>query len=269
MSLNRAYISSTQVASSTTFDNSTITLGYDATDVQAALEELRTRTIYTSRTQATTVGGTLTLVRADDTLQILTGTATGYSVILPDATTLTLGRHYKIDNISTQSVTIKDGSGATLFVLGANSIAELTLQTNATSAGSWIWWQTLIGVANGVVTYNITSNTAFTTSSTTDIIITSLTLTPIAGTYAIWYNASTFYTTTPKTHWWNIYKNGVKITDTERSQDTAHSSQNMVDTTMTIAQFDGTNTCDVRVRCDNTGSLTINSRSLLMIRLGI
>lgn len=267
MSLNKAYVASTQVASSTPFDNST-GKGFVGTDVQTVLEELRDHTIYDSRTQATSAAGTLTLTSTDVNLQYLTGTAVGYTVKMPDATTLSLAAYYQIINTSTQSIAINDGSGALLFNLSSNSIGFLTLQLNGTAAGTWIWWQTLIGVANGAVTYNITSSTAFTTSSTTDVIITGMTLTPIAGTYAVWYNAEAFYTTTPKTHWWNIYKTGVKIADTERSQDTAHSSQNMVDSTMTIAQFNGTDTCDVRVRCDTTGSLTINNRSLLMIRLG-
>ena len=127
MALNKAYVSSTQVASSTPFDNS-VGDGYLGTDVQSALQELRDYTVYDSQTTATTLNGTLTLLSpvaggqdggngaTSTSLQFLTGTATGFSVVLPSALTLSVGMHYKIDNTSTQPVTIKDGSGATLFI---------------------------------------------------------------------------------------------------------------------------------------------------------
>jgi len=271
MPLNKAFISSTQVASSTPFDDTTgkgfNTPPNSATDVQLALEALRNHTIFISRTQATTLNGILTLSVVDSTLQFLTGTAAGYSIVLPDATTLLPGWHYKIDNTTNQTVTIKDGSGAILFVLGQSSTAEFTLQTNSSAAGTWVFWQTLINIGSGVITYSIASSTNFTTTSTTYVTITDMTLTPEAGTYGVWYNGGSILSTTPKFHGWSIFKNGIVIVDSERLQDTAHSNQNMVDSTMTIANFNGTDTCDVRVLAES-GTLTITNRSLLMIRLG-
>lgn len=123
-------------------------------------------------------------------------------------------------------------------------------------------------IAGGISNYNIVSSTAFTTSSQTDVVITGLTVTPASGTYAVWYNAESFYTTTPKSHWWSVYKAGAQIADSLRFQDTAHSNQNMADSTMTIVQVNGSQAIDVRVRCDTSGSLTVNQRSLLFIRLG-
>jgi hypothetical protein len=269
MSNGRSYISSTSVASSTPFDMTTGEGFFDGqTDVQSAIEALRNHTVYVSRTQATTLNGTLTLTINDNTLQFLTGSATGYSVVLPDATTLTPGHHYKIDNITSQTVLVKNGAGTTLFTLGDNSIGEVTLQLNTTAAGSWVWWQTSATTASGVVTYNITTATPFSTSSATYVPITGFSVTPAAGTYGIWYNASSYYTTTPKSHWWAIFNNGVIIANTERLQDTAHSNQTMVDSTMTIFQVAGGQTLDVRVHCDNTGTITVGNRSLLLIRLG-
>jgi len=269
MSTNGPYISETQVAESTPFDNSDTTLGFDNPDVQTALEELRQRTIYVSRTQASTLNGTLTLVRADDTLQVITGSATGYSIVLPNATMLTLGRHYKIDNVTTQTIANKDGSGTLLFNLSPSSIAELTLQANATAAGAWIWWQNLVSVANGVITYNVVSSTAFATTSTTDVLITGFTVTPAAGTYAVWVNG----TWTPQAGPGNvetvsIYRAGTVITDSVRGISPVQSLNPALMCTQTITQVTGSQTIDVRVSSSSGQTLTVNSRSLLLIRLG-
>jgi len=260
-----------QVARSTPFDDTT-GKGFDtppasSLNVQTALEDLRNHTIYISRTQATTASGTLTLNVTDMTLQFLTGTATGYSVVLPDATTLLPGWHYKIDNTTTQPVAIKDGSGAILFTLGESSIAEFTLQSNSSVAGAWVFWQTLINTGAGVITYNSVSATTFSTTSTSDVIITGFTVTPQAGTYQCLYNAASFLTTTPKSHWWSFYKNGTQVLGSERYQDTSHSNEGMVDSLVSLVTFNGTETFDVRVRTEN-GTLSIFDRTMILIRLG-
>lgn len=125
-----------------------------------------------------------------------------------------------------------------------------------------------VAIAGGVVNYKITSSVVFTTTSTTDVVITGFTVTPVSGTYAVWFNAASFVTKTPYTHNWSIYRAGVKVTDSARSQDTAHSNQNMADSTMTTVVCTGAEAIDVRVNVQNTGSLSINQRTLLLIRLG-
>jgi len=266
MSLNKAYVTSTQVASSTPFDNTT-GKGYVGSDVQTALEELRDHTIYDSRTQATTTNGTLTLTVSDTTLQFITGSATGYSVVLPDATTLSIGQHYKIDNTSSQSLTVKDGSGAILFSLSQGSIGEMTLQLNGTAAGTWVYWQTLINVATGIITYNVVSTTAFSSSANADTLITGFTVTPQAGTYIMWVNMSGVANGSGKQITATIYKGGVAITNSIRQQALPAGSNPGTIVTQTISQFDGTQACDVRI--DPQGnSMTIGARSLLLMRTG-
>lgn len=254
------------VAKSVPFD--TTSQSYLSTNIQDALQEVRERVVWPSTSTATTASGTLTLTASSLSMQFLTGSATAYSVVLPDATTLFLGRKFEIDNQSSQPVTITDGSGAALVTLGQTSIAYVTLQTNGTTAGGWVLWQVFTNsLASGILNYQVLSSTAFDTASTTDVMITGFTVTPQAGTYAVWYNGASFLTTTPKSHWWSIYKNGTRVADSERSQDTGHSSQNMTDSTMSVVVFDGSETCDVRVRTQN-GTLTVNQRTLLLIRLG-
>jgi len=280
MSLDKAFVSSTQVASSTPFDNS-VGDGYLGTDVQSALQEVRDYTIYDSQTTATTANGTLTLLSpvaggqdggngsTSTTLQFITGTATGFSVVMPSASTLSIGAHYKIDNLSTQIITVKDGSGATLFTLDPQAVGELTLQLNGSTAGSWVWWIQLLNVADGIASYNVISSTAFSTTSTTDVVITGFTVTPIAGTYAIWVNGTWTPTAGPgNIETVSLYKAGAVITDSVRGISPVQSLDPALMCTQTITQVSGSQTIDVRVRSSNGQNLTVNSRSLLLIRLG-
>jgi hypothetical protein len=266
MASNGPYISSTQVASSTPFDNST-SKGYVGSDVQTALEELRDHTIYDSRTQATSNNGTLTLTVSDLNLQFLTGTGTNYTVQLPSATTLSLSAYYQIINTSNQVVNVNDGSGTLLFKLGQNSIGFITLQLNVTAAGTWIWWQTSYNVASGVVSYNIVSSTNFTSSANVDTLITGMTVTPQAGTYAIWYNAQNTATGSGQQLDVTLYKGASAITDSKRTNLSTSGSHIFQNSTMTIAQFDGATACQVEVN-PNGNSITVGQRSLLLIRLG-
>lgn len=271
MSLNKAYVASTQVASSTPFDDTTghgFNTPSGETDVQAALEGLRDHTIFVSNTHATSVGGTLTLTSADTTLQFITGTATGYSIVLPNATTLTIGQHYKIDNLSSNPVTVKDGSGATLFILGQSSIGDLTLQLNGTSAGSWVWWQTSTNVASGIIVYNITSNTAFSSSASVDTLITGMSVVPAAGTYSIWYNAENSGTGSGQQLDVTIYNGASPITDSVRSNLSTAGTHIFQSSTQTTSQFDGVAACSIKVNA-NGNSMTVGARSLLMIRTGV
>jgi hypothetical protein len=260
------HVVSTQVAKSTPFDNST-GHGYSSANVQDALEELRAHTVHDSETTATTASGTRTLTSTNKNFQFLTGTAAGYSVKLPDATTIPLTSVYQIANTTNQTISVKDSTGASLFTLGQNSIGYCYLQLNGTAAGTWVFWQVLASsTASGIINYQLTSTVDFVTTSTSDVQITSFTLTPQAGTYACWYNAESLLTTTPKTHWWSFYKNSTQVADSERAQDTAHSNQNMMDTTMSTITFNGTDTISVYVRTQN-GTLTIGSRTMILIRL--
>jgi hypothetical protein len=239
----------------------------------ATVEDLLTTAcrVATPTSTATTLNGTLTLTAASTSLQIITGTATGFSIVLPAATSLANGWKYEFSNTTSQLVTVKTNGGATLFTLDRISTAYITLRDNSTAAGTWIFWQVLTSsIASGIINYNTVSATAFTSTNRTDPyeLITGFQLTPQAGTYACWYNASVYYTTTPKAHFWAFHRAGTIVSDSMRQQDTAHSNQTMMDGTMTILSFDGSQTLDVRVKCDNTGALTVNARSLIAIRIG-
>jgi hypothetical protein len=260
-----------QVAQSIPFDNTG--QSFNVSNVQDALVQTRAQRIWDSETNATTLNGTLTLSAINKSLQFITGTQTGYSVVLPSALTLFNGWKFEISNTSSQSITIKNGAGVSLGVMAQTSIGYLTLQDSASTGGTWVFYQAFIGSATGILNYNVVSTTPFVTTSLTDVLIAGFTITPTAGTYAVWYNASVIFNTTPKTHWWNIYKAGVKVADSERSQDTAHATQTMIDSTMSVINVNGLETVEVKVRCQTSSptasQLTVNARTLLLIRLGV
>lgn len=268
MALNKSFVSSTQVASSTPFDETT-GHGFNnpaATDVQAALEHLRQHTIYDSRTQAT-AASTVTLTSADLNLQYFTGTTANQILQMPSASTLALAAFYQIINQSTQSITINDGSGALLFSLDSSSIGFLTLQLNGSTAGTWVWWQVKTSVASGIITYNITSTTAFATSANVDTLITGMSVTPANGTYGIWYSATVTGAGAGQTIDTTIYAGATAITDSIRHDSSPSGTHIFTTSTQTIRTFDGATTCNIKVDA-NGNSMTVNNRSMLMIRFG-
>lgn len=276
MSLNKAYVTSTQVASSTPFDNTTGD-GFIGTDVQSALQELRNYTVYDSDITATTTSGTLTLLppiaggqvngATSQRLQILTGTATGFTVVMPSALVLSLSAEYLIANTSSQTVTVEDGGGNVLFVLGQGSIGTLILQAKGSAAGTWIWYQTQTNTSNGIIVYNITSTTAFANSGSAFVLITGMSVVPQAGTYSIWFNSSIAGSGSGQAMDCELFNGATGITDSVREAASPAGGHVAILATQTTAQFNGTNACAVYIN-PNGNSMTVNQRSLLMIRTG-
>lgn len=89
-------------------------------------------------TSTATANTTTTLTAASNGTQIYTGTTAGQIVKTPDATTLTVGREFKIKNNSTVSIIIQDNGGTVLIRLSAGSNATLTCTDIGTAAGTWI-----------------------------------------------------------------------------------------------------------------------------------
>lgn len=122
-------------------------------------------------------------------------------------------------------------------------------------------------VAGGIVNYNVVSSTTFNTTSTTDVVITGMTVTPVAGTYGIWFNAAVVMSSSPVIQSWTIYSSGAAVVDSVRSQQSSRSAQPLFCATMSIVQVNGSQAIDVRVNTAG-GTLTVNQRSLLLTRLG-
>lgn len=219
--------------------------------------------------QAISLNGSLVLSVSAPTSVVLTGSATGYSVLLPNCTSEEPGHVHNLFNTTNELISIKDASGTQLVLLAQNSVAYCFLQSAGTTNGVWLIWQALLSsVASGVISYNVISSTPFTTSSPTDVVITGFSLTPQAGTYAVWYNASATCSQNNSDVEHSIYRGGLVIADSLRHTQSVSANFNFQQSTQTIAAFSGAETCDVRVST-NQGSHTVLDRSLLMIRIGI
>lgn len=254
-----------EVARGVPFDKNNISFTTD--NVQEALQQLRTNIVWDPEFTTNSLNGNLTLTSTSTSLQFITGTATGFSVTLPDATTLFNGTQYQIVNTGSQNIDVKDNSGMLLLVVSQTSTSFITLEDNSTAAGVWVFFQHLVNVASGILNYTTTSLTPFATTSTTDVVITGFTLTPVAGTYGVWYSASASNSTSNADVAFTLYKNSVAINDSIRGLRTVGAGAVFPETTQTVVQVDGTETIDGRVRTSG-GTLTIGARSLLLIRLG-
>ena len=80
----------------------------------------------------------ITLTSSSSVYQNISMTATGKSVILPDATTLPEGRRYVFYNSGSYNFTVLDSASAFKALCVPGEWATLTLADNATAAGSWL-----------------------------------------------------------------------------------------------------------------------------------
>lgn len=216
-----------------------------------------------------TLNGTLALTNASNSAILFSGNVTGYSVNMPDATTLPQGHKYELYNSSTTTMVVKYFDGTTLFTLSQNSTGYLYLENNSTQNGVWQVWQVFNNpdVASGILNYNVVSSVLFSTTSATDVIITGFSVVPQAGTYAIWFNSTSDCGNGNANNFYTIYNGASPITNSLRSIRPGTSNVAYVASTMTIAQFNGVNACSVYVRT-SASTLNVRDRSLILIRLG-
>lgn len=80
--------------------------------------------------------GTLTLTASSRTFQQLTGTS-NHTVVLPNATTLSIGQKYVLQNRSTGTLTVQASGGAFLASVLPNSERSFQVQNISTAAGVW------------------------------------------------------------------------------------------------------------------------------------
>lgn len=109
----------------------------------------------------------------------------------------------------------------------------------------------------------VTSTTTFTTTSTTDTIITGMSITPGAGTYLVLFSAAATGDGGPKNGYFSIYANGVQQAHSERR---ANDTKERTGSTQAIATVSAGQAIEARGRGDDT--LIIYGRSLVLVRLG-
>jgi hypothetical protein len=212
--------------------------------------------------------GSLYLTNESHSLQFFTGTGAGYKVYLPDATTVTTGLKIELANTTSYPIDIYTKGGLLQFTLSQNATATVTLQLNADQNGVWIATQTMIAtIASGLISYKVISSTPFSTNSNADVLISEFAVTPEAGTYAIWFSADSVITANNALAYYTVYKGGASIIDSKRTIQGSSSNFKSQMGTLTISQFNGGQQADTRIAI-TSNYLTVNQRTLLLIRLG-
>ena len=128
-----------------------------------------------------TAAGTTTLTVSSPMTTQFTGTTT-QTVVLPNATTLSVGRKFVISNRSTGSVQVNANGGGALQTMFATSQATFTLSNNGTSAGTWdISYLSTGGSAGAPATATVSTSEATTSTSFTDLTTTTDSVTVTIG----------------------------------------------------------------------------------------
>lgn len=244
------------------------TLNMNNNDI-SNIAKVSEKTIIMTPTYTTaTTNGTLTLDSTSSSVHFITGTATGFVVRMPNATTLANGTTFEIYNRTTAPITIRYfDNTTTLGVLDVESVSSLILQSNATTNGIFSPFTVEIAQAAGILSYNSQVQTTFTTASLTDVDIPGTTITPVSGEYYIAFSGAGSIVQNNSLLTISLYKAGVQITGTERQLQAASANYTGSFQTQTVVSFNGAEALTVRVR-SSTGNVTVNPRSTLMLRLG-
>jgi hypothetical protein len=231
-----------------------------------------------SATTANAQGTAATFARSDHGHAVLTGIVSSQ---IPDqanaaGSSANLARADHVHNIPTAAPTTSlsastsnSQGAASTFARSDHSHAVLTgtpVSTGTANAtGSSANLARADHVHDAVLSRTeVKTDSSFATTSTTDVVVTGFTATPIAGVYLVLVNIRVSNSSTAVV---SIYQNGSRVAHTER-----HVSFSVINTlglmaTQGILTVNGSEAVDVRVRTGG-GTLTVTDRSLILVRLG-
>lgn len=266
ISVGQYFIRYPDTSNSIYFSNGGDTYRDTTKTVNEALEEIRQRTVTSPEITAGVASTDIPFDENSNTFQIITGTATGVTVTLPDATLLPNGVAYEVYNSSSQPIVIRSYGGSILVTLNSDSLGTFKLEDSPNAAGSWIFTITST-TADGILSYVVTSGTLFITSSITDDLITGFSVQPASGRYSAFLSADIDISANNRIADGVFYADGVAIENTRRKVQGV--SSNFQASMQSIGEItvDGTEVVDVRVAI-SSGTLTISQRSFILIRLG-
>lgn len=131
-------LNATNIYTAGSLESNSITTGNITSSGLVSSAKTTTNTFVESAGQNTTsLNGTLTLTNNSNTYQYFIGTATGYSIVLPNATTLTVGQIYKFNNQSSQTLTIKNAGATTLSTIAAGMLYYASVENISSANGTW------------------------------------------------------------------------------------------------------------------------------------
>lgn len=241
-------------------------LKFNSTNVFDSIKEVQQNNVSSLDILTTSNNGNYQISENNSYVHDVQGSATGYSVTLPNAQNIFLGKRIEISNNSSNTIQVKDFQGAVLANLVSGDLAVFTLETQDTTAGTWIL-SVVSGSATGIISYVVTSNTAFSTSSITDIVITNFSTTPVSGRYSLYFSSDLQITANNAIFESVAYVDGAEVSNTRRSVQGV--SSNFVAQAQSIGEVsvNGSQVVDIRVNI-STNSVSVNQRSLILVRLG-
>lgn len=232
------------------------------------VNKITEKSIVTTPTYTTvSQDGNLTLTNNSTSVHFLTGNGSNFSIIFPDATTLEKGQNYEIYNRTGNPVVLKYPDGSTIGVLSTESVSSLILQENSDTNGIYSPFSVEVNQASGIANYNASSTVPFVTNSNTYLNITDFVVTPSSGKYAVWFNCSATSTNNNADNYVCLKRDDLEIIESERIVQSVSSNFIFQMQSLAIIDFDGTQQLKVSVKV-TTGTLTVNSRTGVAIRLG-
>jgi len=234
-----------------------------------------------SATTTNSQGVAATFGRSDHGHAILTGTAVA---LAPDqansaGVSANLIRADHVHNVPTaapitslSATTTNSQGAAATFARSDHGHAILTAAPVSTgtsnTTGSSASLARADHVHDTVISRNeVSSASAFNTSSATDVVITGFTLTPSAGTYFVSADIVTSQSTNNAVLTASVYSAGVQVTNSERVHHHAPAGGNRPTHLQAFVTLNGSQAVDIRVRT-SAGTLTVNQRSLIILRVG-
>lgn len=235
----------------------------DATGLVDIADIIRWNRSVPEITSQATANTTTTLTSTSNSIQIFTGTTTGQIVRLPDATTLLVGAYYEIRNDSSVQLTVQNNAGGALDTTPyTNGTTVAILTANGTVAGTW-----LIRTRFEPFSQEVNSTAGMSINSTTDVLITTMTVTPAAGIYRVTFTSNVSIGNNTSTCGFAIYAGGTINSNSQ--QDYVASAANarvsaVVSGTVTV---DGTQAIEIRGK-RSAGTTTVNTRTLHIQKVG-
>lgn len=212
---------------------------------------------------AATANTTTVLTAASAGNQIYTGTTAGQIVRLPDATTLVVGAFYEIRNNANATIAVQDNAGGALDVTPVLTGVSLAyLMDNSTAAGIW-----MVRTRFEPFAQEVTSAAGMSIGSTTDVLITGMSITPPAGTYRVSFDAPVTVGTNNSTLGFAVYAGGTINANSNKSFLATPANTTYYYGTSGTVTVNGSQAIEIRGR-RSAGTTTVNTRTMQITRVG-
>lgn len=209
---------------------------------------------------ANSAGAATTLARSDHKHDVSTAAPIATSTANAEGVATTIARS---DHVHRTIVTVQDEGTTTSSRPIVNFIgAAVTVTDNGGSDRADVTINPSAGL-----TSSITENTTdTTTTSATDVLVASMTTTPAAGTYLVWFTGTVENSNAGGIAFMSIYSGGVQVAASEREIDAPGSSESSDFTSMARTTVNGSQAIEGQWRV-TLGTETMHERQLVLLRV--